>query len=272
VSDADRVPVVSEIGPWAMVPIWVLSVGLNGAELAVYVALRSFADVHRTCYPKVRTIAARAGVSERTAERAIASLRAKSLIRTERIMAGPVITGCRYWIRDIPPHPTDRNDATPGATQSPPPTDADVATPPAQMSPGSRRGCRNKEQTNEQTTQQTKKRKTPGADKPRGADDTDSAAADLKNLIKSITDAWWEAHPEATAQKYIAGRTAIEQALANGMDHKLLHDLAVEVAHSRKPLSAGTIGFALSRRRDAETPDYTASDADEEYHRDAYSE
>jgi DNA-binding transcriptional regulator YhcF (GntR family) len=63
-----------------MIPVW-----LSGAEFAVYVALRSFADRYGEARPHVRTIATRAGVSERTASRAIAVMRDKGLLRTDKV-------------------------------------------------------------------------------------------------------------------------------------------------------------------------------------------
>lgn len=95
--------VTSEIGPWAMVPAWVLSVGLKGAELAVYVSLRSFANMQGAAHPHVKTIARRAGVSERTAERAIARLRDLGLLSTtRRYRDDGSIAGCDYTLRDMP--------------------------------------------------------------------------------------------------------------------------------------------------------------------------
>lgn len=128
----DHITVTSQTGPHAWVPVWVLTMGLSGAELAVYVALRSYADRRGDAHPKVRSIAARAGVSERTAERAIARMRELDLVQTTRIhRPDGSVAACRYWLRDIPP----------GATQTPPPDedvatppDEDVATPPTRMS------------------------------------------------------------------------------------------------------------------------------------------
>lgn len=115
--------VTSEIGPWAMVPIWVLSVGLKGAELAVYVSLRSFADRSGGARPHVKTLAERAGVSERTAERALARFRELNLMRTtKRYRDDGSCAGCNYHLMDITP------------TSMSPGTDAHVATPPTHVS------------------------------------------------------------------------------------------------------------------------------------------
>ncbi len=122
--------VTTQTGPWAMVPVWILNEGLTGAELAVYVALRSFADRVGDAHPHVKTIAQRGGVAERTAERAIAVLRRKGLIETTRRYAEDgSVKGCDYHIKDMAPAIDASDVATPGATVSPHPDEA-VATPP----------------------------------------------------------------------------------------------------------------------------------------------
>lgn len=103
--DDDYVPTVTtEIGPFAFVPVWVLHVGLTGNELAVYVSLRSFADrATGKAYPYVKTIADRAGVSKKTAERAISVLRDKGLVTTTRRHRDDgSLAGCDYLLRDTP--------------------------------------------------------------------------------------------------------------------------------------------------------------------------
>lgn len=117
--------VTTQVGPWAMVPGWVLTMGLKGAEIAVYVSLRTFADRGGEAHPKVKTIAERAGVSERTTERALARFRALGMMRSEQwYRPDGSVGGCRYHMRDIPP-----------SDNGSPPPDGDVATPPTQVSP-----------------------------------------------------------------------------------------------------------------------------------------
>ena len=105
-----------------MVPVWVLDAGLTGAELAVHISLRSFADRRGEAHPLVRTIAQRAGVSVRTAERAIARMREIGMLTSEQIIRPDgSVGGCRYRLVDIPPIGTDRDPS--------PPPDRDVANP-----------------------------------------------------------------------------------------------------------------------------------------------
>jgi hypothetical protein len=85
-----------------MVPVWVLEVGLKGAELATYVALRSYCD--RGGHPKVATIAEMAGVSKRTAERAIARFQDLDLMSvTHQHRADGSLMASEYQLRDIRP-------------------------------------------------------------------------------------------------------------------------------------------------------------------------
>lgn len=124
--NVQRDTVTSEVGPWAMVPIWVLTY-LNGSAVAVYVALRSFADQNGAAHPRVKTIAERAGVSERTVARAITEMRELNLLRTLQ-WARPdgSIGGCHYYLRDLPPSDV----SPPPLTQLSPPPDTAVTTPP----------------------------------------------------------------------------------------------------------------------------------------------
>lgn len=131
--DSTHDDVVSQVGPWAMIPVWVLSLGLSGGELATYVALRSFADRGGQAHPKVKTISERAGVTERTVERALAKFRALDIVASRQIVGpdGSVI-GNRYHVRDVPPLPVPVSPPPDGDDATPP--DGDVATPPTGMS------------------------------------------------------------------------------------------------------------------------------------------
>lgn len=64
---------------WAVFPSWLRGT-LTPYEIAVYVTLGTYTDGNHYCYPSMPTIAAGAGVSERTARRAIRSLEAKGLL------------------------------------------------------------------------------------------------------------------------------------------------------------------------------------------------
>lgn len=109
-------------GPWAMVPIWVLDPDqylpavdpamlkdgddkpLNGTDMRVYVALRSFAGPDGRCWPNIRTVAERANVGKSTAEKSIGKMRRVGLLASEtRYRGDGSISGCVYHLRNDPP-------------------------------------------------------------------------------------------------------------------------------------------------------------------------
>ncbi len=98
--------VVTEIGPWAMVPAWVLTKGLKPATLVTYVALRSFADRGGDAHPRAETIAERACLSVGTVRNSIQELRSKGLIETtERRRPDGSLAGLVYKLFDLDPTP-----------------------------------------------------------------------------------------------------------------------------------------------------------------------
>lgn len=149
-ADDDTTTVSTQIGQFAWVPVWVLNLDLKGAELAVYVALRSYANADRDARPSVKKIADRAGVHKSTAESAITKFRRMGLIETtRRYRTDGSISGCDYHLFDLMPEAlrdTKRGGASP-QTGTPPPT----GTPPA-TDGGVPRPRREQEQTNEQTS------------------------------------------------------------------------------------------------------------------------
>ena len=96
--------VTSQIGPWAMVPVWVLGCGLKPSELAVYISLRSFADQSGAAWPRAKTIADRAQVTVGTARNAIQQMRKLGLLTTaERRRDDGSTAGLHYRLVDIKP-------------------------------------------------------------------------------------------------------------------------------------------------------------------------
>jgi len=146
----EPVGVTTESGPWGMVPVWVLGLGLSGSELAVYVALRSYADRSRACFPLTAAIADRAHVSTRSVERALARFRDLEIVVTKRRYRDDgSIAGLVYRMLDVKPlhllgdevepapDATDATDAAETTTDDPWATDttpddgpADDATEP----------------------------------------------------------------------------------------------------------------------------------------------
>jgi hypothetical protein len=88
-----------------MVPIWILSMGLTGSEVAVYVALRSFCDRNGECYPTMRTVATRAGCSYYTVRNALKRFRELDLLTTADVYRsdGQGLAHLRYHLIDLDP-------------------------------------------------------------------------------------------------------------------------------------------------------------------------
>lgn len=119
--------VFSEIGPWGLVPIWIMSPAkylpgvpdfsalkagdekkLSAGEICTYIALRSFANQSGHCAPFVSTIAERAEVDKSTAEKAIAKFRRLGWLTTKRrYRADGSIHRCDYYLRDTCPTPQE---------------------------------------------------------------------------------------------------------------------------------------------------------------------
>jgi hypothetical protein len=125
----EELQIVTESGPFALVPIWVLDFGLGGSELAVYVAMRSFANRHGEGWPRVKAIAERANVAKRTAEKAISRFRELGLLTSvQRHREDGSIKGCTYYMRDVPL--TGRRVVAAG---SPVPPVRTAGTPPGEL-------------------------------------------------------------------------------------------------------------------------------------------
>jgi len=160
------VQITSEIGPWAMVPIWVLDKKLSGGELATYVALRSFADRTNNARPYTRTIALRANVSQRTAERAIDRLRELGMIITQRKhRPDGSIAGLSF-------HLVDRDPGSYGARAVSVPPVTGVGTPPVTGDGTLPSRVTEQEHTSEHTS-----KNTPGKQEPARASDVGTPLA-----------------------------------------------------------------------------------------------
>lgn len=97
----------SQLGPFALMPVWMLKHNLNGAEWATLISLRSFADRESGhAFPSVKTIADRAQISDRSCARALAKLRGVGLVvSTQRFRDDGSVGGCDYYVIDVDPDP-----------------------------------------------------------------------------------------------------------------------------------------------------------------------
>jgi hypothetical protein len=80
--------VSSDIGPFAMIPLWIvqeLATHSNGtAALTVFATLHAWTNRERTCYPAIDTIAEFAGVTAPTVKRALRTLESVGALRISR--------------------------------------------------------------------------------------------------------------------------------------------------------------------------------------------
>jgi hypothetical protein len=110
--DSSPEELVTQVGPWAMVPAWVLEAGLTPGEFVIYVALRTFADRGGKAYPRPEAVAERARCSARTVHNAYGRFRQLGLMTSSRTRRddgthGPV----RVTLRDVRPTSTAPHSA-----------------------------------------------------------------------------------------------------------------------------------------------------------------
>lgn len=130
----------SDIGQFAIVPVWMLDMGLNGGEIKNLVALLTWVNRESgEAWPRIKEIADRAKTSETTTERALARLRELKIISSE-IWLRPdgSIGGSSYYVFMVrpaaraSPGPPDTSPTAPnqGAQATPPPGDCEFGTIP----------------------------------------------------------------------------------------------------------------------------------------------
>lgn len=104
-SSTPELAITGQVGPVAIVPIWVLTIGLTGGEIAVYVALRSFCDRNGDCFPTARTIATRAEANVGATRNAIQKFRRLGLLTTDEVYRknSRELAYLRYHLVDLDP-------------------------------------------------------------------------------------------------------------------------------------------------------------------------
>lgn len=119
-ADHEEPRVTSDIGPWAMVPSWVMQ-HLKGAEIAVYASLGSFSDRDGNSYPYTKTIAERAGVSVSTVRNTIQKMRRLGILATtERRRSDGSLSGLDYHLIYSRPAHLNTTPVTPASDPKPP--------------------------------------------------------------------------------------------------------------------------------------------------------
>jgi len=74
----------AQLGPFAMVPVWVLDACADSRAIHLYALLGKYTNRERRAWPKTERLALEMATSQRTVERAIATLRRAGALQTER--------------------------------------------------------------------------------------------------------------------------------------------------------------------------------------------
>lgn len=134
----DGSTVRSQMGPFAIVPTWVIG-GVSPLALKVYCALATFADGNGTCFPSRAKIGERAGVSPATVKRMVSELKKFGAIeRTPRFVDGRQ-TSNDYLVIQVDPAGVPREteggaDHDPGGVSTDP-AELDQVTKPKELPP-----------------------------------------------------------------------------------------------------------------------------------------
>jgi hypothetical protein len=123
--------VTTDIGPYSIIPIWLLQYDLDGASLRVYIALRSFADSGGDCFPSREAVAERAGLSVSSYKRAMVKLEEINVVaKTARTRSDGGLAGWNFHISTLPPKvspPRSIPEPPPAHLQAPPGSPAEPA-------------------------------------------------------------------------------------------------------------------------------------------------
>lgn len=99
-----KINAYTRMGPFGLVPAWVLGFDLTCAELKVYIAIRSYSNGDDGCWPTMRKVAERANVTLGTARNAIQRMRKLGLFLSEdRYRADGSFGGFTYLLADVDP-------------------------------------------------------------------------------------------------------------------------------------------------------------------------
>lgn len=110
--------VTSDVGPWSVVPEWVLDAEVSDRAVRLYALLGRYADNHGKAFPLRRTLAERLRCSVNSLDRAVRELiAAGALVVTQRRTDQGDLTSSLYTLITVPP--VGRGTPTSGATGTP---------------------------------------------------------------------------------------------------------------------------------------------------------
>jgi DNA-binding transcriptional ArsR family regulator len=124
----------SQIGPYAMVPIWVLKATKEATAVHLYAVLSRYANRERRAWPKHERLADDLGVSERSLRRALKVLRdVGAIVSRPRRRPDGVVDGTEYLLMALPdkrPPVAASGQGWPVAETDPPATGGRSGRPP----------------------------------------------------------------------------------------------------------------------------------------------
>lgn len=95
--------VLSDTGPWTMLPEWVLDADITPAAVRLYAVLGRYSDEKGVCWPSRRALAIRLHVSVDTVDRALKELLALDAVAVEPRYSDDGQTSNRYFVyRSMP--------------------------------------------------------------------------------------------------------------------------------------------------------------------------
>jgi hypothetical protein len=93
----------SQLGPFAMVPVWVLRDAKDAQAVYLYAILSRYANRERRAWPKHDRLAAEMGVTDRSVRRALARLKAIHAVQTSpHRRADGTVDGTEYLLVAVP--------------------------------------------------------------------------------------------------------------------------------------------------------------------------
>ena len=114
--------VISDLGPFSLVPRWVLDADVSDGAVRLYALLGDYADRHGECWPGRATLAERLRTSRATVDRRVTELEEAGALQVRRRggKPGEAWSSNLYLLRRLPPSSTD--EATPSSTGGPSPS------------------------------------------------------------------------------------------------------------------------------------------------------
>ncbi|MFJ5151423.1 helix-turn-helix domain-containing protein [Streptomyces sp. NPDC088353] len=219
--------------------VWARSESRNGARL-VMLALADRADDNGCAWPSIDDLAERTKLSPRAVQKAINTLVDSGELEVEN--GGGRHRSNRYRI-------TPKPRTSDGVTDQEPRTNDGVLS---EETPNFAPETPNfeAETPNSETQNPVQSSPEPPVEPPTEPSRNHPPAPTREQpLEERIFDQWWEQYGHTTAQGKRTVQRAITEALSNGIDPRELQQALVRIGDLSKPVTGGTLQFALAEIR-----------------------